>query len=139
MFQRILLVSTTVSMTWVGAALADITLERVPIDNSSPVLLLKGEFTTSDHPDQLAREVAASGAKLITFNSNGGNVMTAMAYGRMIRSLGLSTLQLRSAECASACALAFVGGVNRQAEPGAIGVHQSSFSPEGIGVHNGVP
>ncbi|NTE68416.1 hypothetical protein G6M85_22750 [Agrobacterium tumefaciens] len=130
MFQRILLVSTTVSMTWVGAALADITLERVPIDNSSPVLLLKGEFTTSDHPDQLAREVAASGAKLITFNSNGGNVMTAMAYGRMIRSLGLSTLQLRSAECASACALAFVGGVNRQAEPGAIGVHQSSFSPE---------
>ena len=130
MFQRILLVVTTMSLAWVGAAYADITFERVPIDGSSPVLLLKGEFTTSDNPDQLAREVAASGAKLITFNSNGGNVATAMAYGRMIRSLGLSTLQLRSAECASACALAFVGGVNRQAEPGAIGVHQSSFSPE---------
>ncbi|WP_262568854.1 hypothetical protein [Agrobacterium tumefaciens] len=130
MFQRILLVVTTVSLVWVGAAYADITFERVPIDGSSPVLLLKGEFTTSDNTDQLAREVAATGARLITFNSNGGNVATAMAYGRMIRSLGLSTLQLRSAECASACALAFVGGVNRQAEPGAIGVHQSSFSPE---------
>lgn len=132
MFQRILLVVTTVSLVWVGAAYADITFERVPIDGSSPVLLLKGEFTTSDNTDQLAREVAATGARLITFNSNGGNVATAMAYGRMIRSLGLSTLQLRSAECASACALAFVGGVNRQAEPGAIGVHQSSFSPETI-------
>ncbi|NSZ00935.1 hypothetical protein G6M70_12800 [Agrobacterium tumefaciens] len=130
MFQRIILVVTTVSLAWVGAAHAEITLERVPIDDSSPVLLVKGEFTTADNPDQLAQEVAASGAKLITFNSNGGNVVTAMAYGRMIRSLGLSTLQLRSAECASACALAFVGGVNRQAEPGAIGVHQSSFSLE---------
>ncbi|MBO0128989.1 hypothetical protein [Agrobacterium sp. OT33] len=130
MFQRILLVAVTASIACAGVSHADITLERVPIDGSSPVLLLKGEFTTSDNPDQLTREVAASGAKLITFNSNGGNVATAMAYGRMIRSLGLSTLQLRSAECASACALAFVGGVNRQAEPGAIGVHQSSFSPE---------
>lgn len=132
MFQRILLVAVTASIACAGVSHADITLERVPIDGSSPVLLLKGEFTTSDNPDQLAREVAASGAKLITFNSNGGNVATAMAYGRMIRSLGLSTLQLRSAECASACALAFVGGMNRQAEPGAIGVHQSSFSAETI-------
>jgi hypothetical protein len=37
---------------------------------------------------------------------------------------------LRVAECASACALAFVGGVRRTAEPGSIGVHQSSFSDD---------
>jgi hypothetical protein len=117
-------------LTSFGNACADITIERVPIDNSVPVLLLKGEFSKSDNPELLAREVAASGARVITFDSNGGHVLSAMAYGRMIRSLGLSTLQLRSSQCASACALAFVGGVNREADPGAIGVHQSSFSPE---------
>ncbi|MDO1585259.1 hypothetical protein [Rhizobium oryzicola] len=112
------------------SARADATLERVPIQNAPPVLLLKGEFSLSDNPAALAREVAATGAKAITFNSNGGNVVSAMAYGRMIRSLGLATFQLRAAQCASACTLAFLGGVIRQAEPGSVGVHQSSFSPE---------
>ena len=37
-------------------------------------------------------------------------------------------------QCASACALAFMGGVRRIAEAGAIGVHKSSFAdPEQIG------
>ncbi len=117
------------SATLFGAAHADMTIQRIPIENAVPVLLLKGEFSQSDDPQQLSREVAASGAKAVTFDSNGGNILAAMAYGRMIRSLGLATFQLRASQCASACTLAFVGGVIRQAEPGAIGVHQSSFAP----------
>lgn len=112
-----------------GPARAEITLRRLAIDGTPPIILVKGEFGRFDSPDVLAREVAASGAKLVTFDSNGGNVLAAIAYGRRIRSLGLSTFQLRAAQCASACTLAFVGGVVRQAEPGAIGVHQTSFSP----------
>ncbi len=92
--------------------------------------MLKGKFTQSDDPQAFAREVAASGAKVVTFESGGGNVLSAIAYGRVIRTLGLTTFQLRAAECASACTLAFVGGVIRQAEPGSIGVHQSSFSSD---------
>ncbi|KQS78826.1 hypothetical protein ASG25_09325 [Rhizobium sp. Leaf384] len=109
---------------------ADITLHRVPIENAPTVILLKGTFTPSDDPQSLAREVAASGAKIVTFESGGGNVMTAIAYGRVIRALGLATVQFRTAECASACALAFSGGAVRQAEAGSIGVHQSSFAPD---------
>lgn len=130
MFLRAVVLGVLAATTWFGIACADITIQRVPIDNSVPVLLLRGEFGKSDNPQLLAREVAATGARVVTFDSNGGHVLSAMAYGRMIRSLGLSTLQLRSSQCASACALAFVGGVNREADPGAIGVHQSSFSPE---------
>ena len=113
-----------------SAARAEITVQRVAIENSPPVLLLKGEFGRSDDPEAFANEVRATGARVVTFNSDGGSILSAMAYGKAIRALGLSTIQLRAAQCASACALAFVGGVNRQAEPGAIGVHQSSFSPE---------
>lgn len=113
----------------IGSAMA-VTIERIPMQGHPPVLLVKGEFVFSDDPSALAREASTTGAKIVTFNSDGGNIVAAMAYGRAIRALGLGTLQLRSAQCASACALAFVGGSMRQAEPGAIGVHQSSFSPD---------
>jgi hypothetical protein len=53
-----------------------------------------------------------------------------MALGRMIRLLGLNTMQVRQLECASACSLAFLGGVSRIAAPGSIGVHRTSFAPD---------
>ncbi|TYR36115.1 hypothetical protein FY036_01320 [Mesorhizobium microcysteis] len=55
--------------------------------------------------------------------------MKAMELGRLIRALGLNAIQIRGLECASACALAFLGGVERSAEPGSIGVHKASFTP----------
>ncbi|NTF46076.1 hypothetical protein G6L80_29310 [Agrobacterium rhizogenes] len=129
MFLRRSVLAIFASASLFGAAHADVTIQRIPIENATPVLLLKGEFSQSDDPAPLSREVATSGAKAVTFDSNGGNILAAMAYGRMIRSLGLATFQLRASQCASACTLAFVGGVIRQAEPGSIGVHQSSFAP----------
>ncbi|QPC89734.1 SH3 domain-containing protein [Mesorhizobium sp. INR15] len=75
--------------------------------------------------DALAR---SSAAVAVTFQSPGGNIQKAIDLGRLIRRLGLSTIQFRAVECASACSLAFLGGVLRFAEPGSIGVHKSSFS-----------
>ncbi|WP_245271719.1 hypothetical protein [Rhizobium sp. IBUN] len=92
------------------------------------MLIVKGEFEQSDDPSGLVTEYLQSKPAFITFQSKGGNVVAAIKFGRMIRALGANTLQLRSSECASACALAFVGGVSRIAEAGSIGVHQSSFS-----------
>ncbi|MFS2324989.1 hypothetical protein U2P60_06155 [Brucella sp. H1_1004] len=127
---RFLIANVIAILSLATFARAEITIERVPLDDGPPALVLKGEFSTNDDPSVFAREVGATGAKIVSFSSGGGNIISAMAYGRMIRSLGLSTMQARSMECSSACALAFVGGINRHAEPGAIGVHQSSFAPE---------
>lgn len=107
---------------------AAVSIEKLQIRGGETVLVVRGEFEFGDRPEALSAAVAQSGARVVTFNSNGGNVHAAMAFGRTIRALGLETVQLRSAECASACALAFVGGARRTAEPGSIGVHQSSFS-----------
>lgn len=111
------------------SARAAISLQRIDTEHGA-IILLKGSFALSDDPQALVHEVSTTGAKVVTFDSEGGNVVSAIAYGRVIRSLGLSSIQLRASQCASACALAFVGGVIRHAEPGAIGVHQSSFSPD---------
>ncbi len=107
-----------------------VTIERLPMEDAPPALLVKGEFSFTDDPMELVREVGATGARAVFFDSEGGNIAAAMAYGRTIRSLGLWTLQLRKDKCVSACALAFVGGISRHAEPGSIGVHQSSFSSD---------
>lgn len=109
-------------------AQAAVSIEKLQVDGGQNVLVIRGQFEFNARPEELAAAVAESGARIVTFHSNGGNVHAAMAFGRAIRALGLETIQLRAAECASACALAFVGGVRRTAEPGSIGVHQSSFS-----------
>lgn len=128
LFLRFVVACFMLLVVWTNAAMAGVSIERIAVQSGTPIILIKGEFVFTDEPSVLAREVQATGAKTVTFDSNGGNIVAAMAYGRAIRSLGLSTFQLRAAQCASACALAFVGGVFRQAEPGSIGVHQSSFS-----------
>ncbi|MGO7979596.1 hypothetical protein ACC691_16980 [Rhizobium johnstonii] len=111
-----------------GQSSAAISYERLELEGGIKALVVQGEFEISDDPVSLAGEVAQFKPKFITFKSPGGNVASAMKIGRMIRALGVSTLQIRSAECASACALAFVGGVQRSADAGSIGVHQASFS-----------
>lgn len=113
-----------------GAAAVD--FQPVTLDNGSTVVVVKGEFRFEDQAEALESAVRAASAKVVTFDSGGGNVDSALRLGRAIRSMGLSTIQLRSLECSSACALAFLGGVNRWAEPGSIGVHRTSFSGETV-------
>ncbi|RWX40272.1 hypothetical protein E0H93_32180 [Rhizobium leguminosarum bv. viciae] len=129
-FSRVMLLAIVVSSLFVGPSDAAITFERMTLPGDMRALVVSGEFEISDDPVAFAGEVAQFKPAFITFRSGGGNVVSAMKIGRMIRALGISTLQIRSAECASACALAFVGGVRRSAEAGSIGVHQASFSDD---------
>lgn len=112
-----------------GHAWANLTYTPLTLDGGLRVLVVSGEFTSNDYPSEFVNAVAASNATTVTFDSPGGNVVAAMALGRTIRFLGLNTLQIRQLECASACALAFLGGVTRVAAPGSIGVHRTSFAP----------
>ncbi|CDX12237.1 putative GTP binding protein (modular protein) [Mesorhizobium sp. ORS 3324] len=93
------------------------------------MLVVSGEFGANEPLNAFSDAVVSSGARVIVFNSPGGNVGSAIRLGRMIRAAGLDTLQVRQLQCASACSLAFLGGVHRIAEPGSIGVHRASFRP----------
>ena len=105
-------------------------LEAQSSDDGQNVIILSGEFKASDDLREIEAALRAGTGAIVSFNSPGGNVYAAMEVGRLIRRLNLSTGQLRYQECASACSLAFLGGVQRYAEPGAIGVHKSSFTPD---------
>lgn len=60
----------------------------------------------------------------VWFNSPGGSSHQGVLMGEMIREHGASTRVLRGDGCASACSTAFLGGVMRKVEPGAVyGIH----------------
>jgi hypothetical protein len=114
----------------VSQAWANLTYTPFTTEQGLHVLVVSGEFTPDERIQQFAAAVAANNSAVVTFDSGGGTVTTAMALGRMIRLLGLNTMQMRQLECASACSLAFLGGVSRIAAPGSIGVHRTSFAPD---------
>lgn len=93
-------------------------------------ILVKGEFVEDETPEKFLTLAKSSGAKLVSFDSEGGNIIAALELGRAIRAAGFDSYQVKDRECASACALIFVSGVNRSAENGAIGVHQSWFGED---------
>jgi len=106
-------------------------LEYTPASTpgGQPILVVSGEFRANEPLNTFNGTVLTSGARVIVFNSPGGNVGSAIRLGRMIRAAGLDTLQVRQLQCASACSLAFLGGVHRDAEPGSIGVHRAFLKP----------
>ncbi|PBC11921.1 hypothetical protein [Mesorhizobium sp. WSM3859] len=93
------------------------------------MLIVSGEFDANESLNGFSRAVVSSGAKVIVFDSPGGNVGGAIRLGRMIRAAGLDTLQVRQVRCASACSLAFLGGIHRFAEPDSIGIHRAFLKP----------
>lgn len=124
-----------ISMLLAFAALAQethaaISYERLDGAPGKRGLAIKGAFEISDDPKALVDEYKQFQPAYITFDSPGGNVIVAIEFGRTIRALNARTIQLRAVECASACAFAFVGGVQRFAEPGSIGVHRVSLSED---------
>jgi len=107
---------------------------------------------TSETPQRFIDFMAKAGftyTPYMSFNSAGGDVRAAIALGLEIRERGIETFQeasytevltqgqqatIENAVCASACVLAFIGGVNRIVERDAlIGVHQFSGGGADLG------
>lgn len=116
-------------LCWSSSAGAEITYRVITPEGMLPHLLILGNFEPSDDSDQLALEVAASGAKAVILNSTGGNMEKAMEYGRQIRSLGLFTHQVGPGLCYFVCVYAFMGGVERYAGHSALALDQAMLTP----------
>jgi hypothetical protein len=113
----------------VSSASATLTFSRQDVDAKNAAIFVSGVFEPRQDLSSFTRLARGLGDRrgIVVFDSPGGNPSKAIELGRLIRSLGLSTFQMRSVECASACALAFMGGVSRTADAGSIGLHKSSF------------
>lgn len=74
----------------------------------------------------LQRKTAALTKALVVLRSSGGNAAAGISIGRYIRKKGFLTLVPAKASCASACALAWLGGTRRfMAADARIGFHSA--------------
>ena len=114
-----------------SAARADLLYEPGATTDGERLLLVSGIITDTDNVAKFAAAVKRNKATVVEFDSPGGDIYKAMELGRKIRELGLDTFQTRGLQCASACSLAFLGGVSRSSAANAIGVHRPYY-PNGF-------
>jgi hypothetical protein len=105
-----------------GANAATITV--VKQENSDIALVtVEGAFILEDIQD-FRQKVMSQPKALVAFESNGGSVIAGIEIGKIIRLRNFATLVPDNVQCASACALAWLGGSVRFMGPQArIGFH----------------
>ncbi len=95
------------------------------------VVVVQGTLDVADG-ERFFTKIAPLATAMVRFQSNGGSVVTGIQIGEMIRLKEFHTLVPAGARCASACALAWLGGTRRFMGPGArIGLHAASDPKSG--------
>lgn len=92
------------------------------------ILVVSGVFEADDDLSKFDEAVSRHNPFAVAFDSPGGSIIKAMELGEKIRKHRLMTIQGNKRQCTSACAFAFLGGEERAATSGAIGVHQIMFT-----------
>src|SRR5260370_3436968 len=102
-----------------------------PSVGGQPALVsVDGDLEPGDG-DQFRSKTSFLSNAMIAFRSDGGSVVAGIQIGESIRLKGFTTTVTGTARCASACALAWLGGVRRFMSPEArIGFH-AAYNMEG--------
>ena len=76
------------------------------------VVVVEGSLAAFDE-DQFAAKAASLSSAFVPFSSDGGSLLAGLRMGEAIRRKGFSTIVPDGRRCASACALAWRGGIER--------------------------
>ena len=95
-----------------AANAADIDLRR--LENGTMLVAIEGDFDRGD-VDVFRAKIAtvATGRATVSFRSEGGSLVAGIRIGTLIREKKFATVVPDGAACASACALAWLGGARR--------------------------
>lgn len=99
-----------------------------PYLNGKAILVI-GLFERNDDLAAFEKLIVDNHPAYVFFNSPGGDLLSSIHHGEIIRKYGLTTkqIQMEGIECASACVYAFMGGEWRMAQSGALGIHQATL------------
>jgi hypothetical protein len=121
---------TLLSTTSASGAVITVSTGR---DDDRPIINVDGVLITAD--DDTFRKIAArfhSASAVVSFNSGGGSLVTGIQIGEIIRQQHFNTIVRDGKSCASACALAWLAGVERSIEgTGRIGFHAAYDATSG--------
>ncbi len=119
-------------MRWIVAIIASLlalaradaaNIELKRMDAGNAVILIAGDLELGDIA-QFQTKVANISKATIAFQSDGGSLLAGIRIGTLIRSKNFVTIVPDGGQCASACAVAWLGGVQRFMGTGArVGFH----------------
>jgi hypothetical protein len=125
-----------------AAAAAEIDVKQ--LGNGSVLIVVEGDFEQSDIETFRKKVTSLSTAKAaVAFRSDGGALVAGIRIGTLIREKKFATVIPDGASCASACALAWLGGTRRFMGQGAsVGFHAAyvlkSYGPIESGSGNAI-
>jgi hypothetical protein len=107
------------------------------LDEKSPgILTVQGEFNQDD-VNRFTKQVLTNDVHTVVFNSTGGDFMVSIKIGKFVREQNLNTLISDNKSCVSACAYAFMGGVERTVDKDArFAMHRPYFNESIPGSYN---
>jgi hypothetical protein len=136
---RLVVSIASILLTAAPALAANITLGPQKPDRPN-VVMVEG-LLVADDEEQFAAKTASLPSAFVAFSSDGGSLMAGLRMGEAIRRKGFSTIVPDGQRCAPACALAWLGGVERFiGTDGKIGFHAGyDWASDGdIGIGNTV-
>ena len=127
---RVLFQLVIAALVVCGAARAA-TIEAVPLGKPGEgAVFIDGDIDYADREIFLSK-ISVFSSGVVIFNSNGGNAYAGIEIGKTIRMRGFKTWVPSGSHCASACAIAWLGGTRRlMGNTARIGFH-SVYKMEG--------
>jgi hypothetical protein len=121
---------TVYALLSAAAAAADITAYAADANRPS-IIVIDGDLKVGDQK-RFVDAALANSSSIVVLNSWGGSLVAGIEIGKAIRLKGMRTFVPSNALCASACALAWLGGTGRLMSAGAkIGFHAASSRHDG--------
>jgi hypothetical protein len=116
----------------IGSIAHAATISIKPAANGEPALVtVDGDLQANDG-DQFRSKTSFLSKAIVSFRSAGGSVVAGIQIGESIRLKGFTTVVAGTARCASACAIAWLGGTPRLMSPQArVGFHAAYSSETG--------
>ena len=108
MFGRIIWLSVLYALAIASASAASISVEPLG-DDRMALVIIDGELQYGDEA-QFRLQIAPYKGGVVVLSGPGGNLHAGMEIGRIIRLRQFKTLVPNDTGCASACALAWLGG-----------------------------
>jgi hypothetical protein len=122
--------AVAVATTWPASSVSAANISVSPLNRPETArVTFEGDIVLSDDK-QFQQKTSSISKAIVVMHSNGGNLHAGIAIGKIIRLRNYTTLVPDNAHCASACAIAWLGGTKRYMAANArIGFH-AAFNRE---------
>jgi hypothetical protein len=112
-------------------------IEVKQVDSAAALVMVEGDLELSDI-EVFRSRVAPLSKATVAFRSDGGSLLAGIRIGMLIRVKNFTTIVPDAAQCASACAVAWLGGAHRFLGAGSkVGFHAAYVQKAGGATESG--